>query len=62
MTQGGPGTATFVYIWYLYQKAFEFFQMGYASALAWILLLVVLLLTWLQFKASERWVYYEGVR
>lgn len=62
MTQGGPGTATFVYVWYLYQKAFEFFQMGYASALAWILLLVVLLLTWLQFKASERWVYYEGVR
>ena len=60
MTQGGPGKATLVYVFYLYQNAFTYFRMGYASALAWILFVVVALLTWLQFRASRTWVYYEN--
>jgi multiple sugar transport system permease protein len=60
MTQGGPGTATMVYVYYLYLNAFTYFRMGYGSALAWILFVVVSILTWLQFKGSTRWVYYEG--
>jgi multiple sugar transport system permease protein len=60
MTQGGPGKATLVYVFYLYQNAFTYFRMGYASALAWILFVVVALLTWMQFRASRTWVYYEN--
>ncbi|HEY64698.1 MAG TPA: sugar ABC transporter permease [Caldilineae bacterium] len=59
MTRGGPGTATLVYVMYLYQNAFEYLKMGYASAMAWILFVIILGLTWLQFKASKYWVYYE---
>jgi multiple sugar transport system permease protein len=60
MTQGGPGTATFVYVYYIYQAAFQYLKMGYASALAWILFVIILVLTCLQLWASRRWVYYEG--
>jgi len=60
MTGGGPNEATLFYVLYLYQKAFEQFQMGYASALAWILFAVVLALTLLVFRSSRLWVYYEG--
>jgi multiple sugar transport system permease protein len=60
MTEGGPGRATLFYNLYLYQSAFKFFKMGYASALAWILFLLILLLTLLIFKSSPYWVYYEG--
>jgi multiple sugar transport system permease protein len=59
-TVGGPGTATLVYVVYMFQNAFIYQKMGYASALAWILLMIILVLTWLQFVASRRWVYYEG--
>lgn len=59
MTRGGPGTATLVYEMYLFMNAFEFFKMGYGSALAWIFFATILGLTWLQFKASSLWVYYE---
>jgi len=59
MTHGGPGTATLVYVMYLYQNGFEYQKMGYASALAWILFLIILALTWAQFRASRYWVYYE---
>jgi multiple sugar transport system permease protein len=61
MTQGGPGTATMVYVFYLYQNAFTYFRMSYGSALAWMLFVVVSILTWIQFKAGSKWVYYEGV-
>jgi multiple sugar transport system permease protein len=61
MTEGGPGTSTMVYVYYLYLNAFTYFRMSYGSALAWLLFVVVSLLTWLQFKASAKWVYYEGV-
>jgi multiple sugar transport system permease protein len=60
MTQGGPGTATFVYVFYIYQAAFQYLKMGYASALAWILFALILGLTMLQLWGSRRWVYYEG--
>ena len=60
MTQGGPGTSTFVYVYYIYQAAFQYLKMGYASALAWILFAIILMLTLLQLWGSRRWVYYEG--
>ena len=60
MTQGGPLNSTLFYNLYLYNKAFDDFQMGYASALAWILLIITLIITLIQFKLSKRWVYYEG--
>ena len=62
MTGGGPGDDTRFYVLYLYSKAFELYDMGYASALAWLLLVVVLLLTALVMKTSSRFVHYEGLR
>ncbi|MCX7795665.1 MAG: sugar ABC transporter permease [bacterium] len=61
MTAGGPANATIVYVMYLYEKAFTWLQMGYGSALAWILFFIIMMLTLLQFKFSK-WVYYEGGR
>jgi multiple sugar transport system permease protein len=57
---GGPGYSTLFYVLYLYQKAFRYLQMGYASALAWILFAIVLLLTLIVFRTSAKWVYYEA--
>jgi len=57
---GGPVRSTLVYNLYLYQTAFRFFDMGYASALAWILFLIVLGATLLVFRSSAMWVYYEA--
>ncbi|MEM6430491.1 MAG: sugar ABC transporter permease [Deinococcota bacterium] len=59
MTGGGPGNATKVYLLYLVDNAFSFFKMGYGSALAWMLLIIVALITWLQFAIGRRWVHYE---
>ncbi len=59
-TQGGPANASLIYIIYLFFKAFKDFEMGYASALAWLLFLVVLALTGIQFYFARRWVHYEG--
>jgi multiple sugar transport system permease protein len=61
-TQGGPADATLFYVLYLYRKAFQYFDMGYASALACILFLIILGLTAAIMKYSGRWVYYAGVR
>jgi multiple sugar transport system permease protein len=60
MTGGGPRYATLFYVLYLYQNAFQFFRMGYASALAWLLFLIILALTVVMFRWSAFWVYYEG--
>lgn len=60
MTDGGPANATLVYGLYLYRNAFKFFNMGYASALAWVLLLVIMLITATQFRLARYWVFYEG--
>ena len=59
-TQGGPAYATWFYLFYLYQQAFVFDHMGFASAMAWIFLIVVLSLTYLQLRLSRQWVHYEG--
>lgn len=58
MTQGGPNYASYFYVYYLYQQAFSAFNMGYASAMSWILLVIVLFLTYLLMKTSRWWVHY----
>jgi multiple sugar transport system permease protein len=60
LTQGGPNRATEFFSIYLYRNAFVFFKMGYASALAWILFVIILILTIVVFRSSARWVYYGG--
>jgi multiple sugar transport system permease protein len=59
-TDGGPLDSTLFYVLYLFRQAFQYFNMGYASALAWILFLIILVLTLLIVRSSDRWVYYEG--
>lgn len=58
-TQGGPQNATLFYVLYLYRNAFEYFKMGYASALAWVLFVIVLIFTLIEFKLADWFVYYE---
>jgi len=60
MTEGGPNYATLFYLLYLYRMAFENFRMGYASAMAWVLFVIILFFTLIQFRLSDRWVFYEG--
>nr|MBA3274765.1 sugar ABC transporter permease [Chloroflexia bacterium] len=50
--------AMFIMI-YLFRNAFQYFEMGYASAIAWMLFLIILVVTVIQFWVSKRWVYYE---
>ena len=57
---GGPADSTLFYNVYLYSNAFRYLNMGYASAMAWILFVIVLALTLLVFRSSALWVYYEG--
>lgn len=58
----GPEDSALFYSYYLYRKAFEQFQIGYGSALAWILFVVILFFSALIFRSSSLWVYYEGQR
>jgi len=60
MTEGGPDDSTMFYAYYLFNNAFRYFEMGYASALAWILFVVILALTLVQTKLAPRWVHYEA--
>jgi multiple sugar transport system permease protein len=62
MTGGGPGDATRFYVLYLYNAAFEDHHMGYASAMAWLLLVIILTLTLIAFRGSRRFVYYEALK
>ena len=62
MTKGGPQKATLFYMYYLFDMAFIRFRMGYASALAWVLFLIILVFTLLVIRSSSRWVYYESER
>jgi len=59
MTQGGPQDATLFMVLYIYRNAFEYSKLGYAAALSWLLFIIVIILTGLQFRLSGRWVYYE---
>jgi multiple sugar transport system permease protein len=58
MTQGGPDNATYFYTMYSYDVAFRYLRMGYASALAWVQLVIILCLTAIAFWSARRWVHY----
>ena len=58
MTGGGPMNRTLLYVIYLYNNAFGYFRMGYASALAWFLFVLILVITVIQLRLSSRWVHY----
>ena len=60
MTQGGPVDSTLFYAYLLFNNAFRYMKMGYASALAWVLFGIILTLTILQLRLSKRWVHYES--
>lgn len=60
ITNGGPVNSTLFFNLYLYQNAFTYSKLGYASALAWILFVITLAVTYVIFRYSNRWVYYEG--
>jgi multiple sugar transport system permease protein len=60
MTRGGPNNATLTYVMHIYNKGFNQFYFGYASALAWVLFLIILAFTLVILKSSTVWVYYEG--
>lgn len=62
LTQGGPNKATLFYVFNIYRTAFEYFEMGYASALAVILSVLIGILTFLMLRSSRRWVFYQGGR
>ncbi len=60
MTGGGPHNSSLFLVLYLYRNAFQMFQMGYASAIAWILFIYIMILTALVVRSSSAWVHYEG--
>jgi multiple sugar transport system permease protein len=60
MTGGGPAYSTLFYLLYLYRNAFNWFEMGYASALAWVLFIIIMFFTAILLRTSSLWVYYEG--
>ncbi|HZT42325.1 MAG TPA: sugar ABC transporter permease [Chthonomonadaceae bacterium] len=59
-TAGGPANETLFYALYLYQNAFQYFRMGYACAMAWVLFILTMIASLIVFRSSARWVYYEG--
>ncbi|WP_123194082.1 carbohydrate ABC transporter permease [Pannonibacter phragmitetus] len=60
ITQGGPLKATYFLPLYIYELAFKKFDMGYASAVAWVLFIIIMALTLVAFWSSKKWVYYAG--
>jgi multiple sugar transport system permease protein len=62
ITNGGPANASLFYVLYLYRNAFQWFRMGYASALAWVLFAIIMFFTLLAFRSSSLWVYYESAK
>ena len=59
-TNGGPSFSTWFYALHIYNQAFAYFRMGYASALAWIFVVILMVFTYVQLNLSRRWVYYGG--
>jgi multiple sugar transport system permease protein len=57
---GGPAYSTLFYVLNLYNYAFDFIEMGYGSALAWVFFLIILALTYVQLRSARMWVYYEA--
>ena len=60
ITKGGPLNETLFMVLYIYNKAFTASEMGYASALSWVLLFIILAFTLLILRTSKYWVYYEA--
>ena len=60
ITKGGPIKQTYLYSLYLYDTAFRDMKVGYASALSWILFLIIITFTLVFFSLSGKWVYYSG--
>ena len=60
MTYGGPAGATQVIMERIYKYAFQFFKMGYASALSWVLFVIILIITAIQWRLQKGWVFYDG--
>ena len=60
ITKGGPLKATYLLPLYIYDEAFKRFDMGYASAIAWVLFAIIMVLTLVAFWSSRHWVYYAG--
>jgi multiple sugar transport system permease protein len=60
MTNGGPLDSTLFYVYYIWLNAFQYIQMGYATALAWVLFVIIFVLTVVIFTSSDRWVFYLG--
>lgn len=60
ITEGGPLKSTYLLPLYIYDKAFKSFDMGYASAIAWVLFAIIMVLTLIAFWSSKKWVYYAG--
>ncbi len=58
--QGTPANSLTFYVMYLYDNAFNYFKMGYGSAMAWILFIIIMTLTAIIFFTSKRWVHYQG--
>jgi multiple sugar transport system permease protein len=59
-TKGGPSYATWFFALHIYTEAFQYFRLGYGSALAWVLAVIIMFFTWIQVQGSRRWVHYEG--
>ena len=59
LTQGGPGIATTTIVMYIYDQGFRYFQMGYAAAIAWVLFIIIFLITLAQMQYQKRWVHYD---
>lgn len=60
ITQGGPVDSTLTYGLYLYNNAFVFYRMGYAAAMAWILFIIIMVLTLALLRSASKWVFYQG--
>ncbi|MDD5659672.1 MAG: sugar ABC transporter permease, partial [Actinomycetota bacterium] len=60
MTKGGPNNASNMIVPYLFDNAFKFYRMGYASSIAWILFVIIILITLLVLRSSSVWVFYES--
>ncbi|HZV11838.1 MAG TPA: sugar ABC transporter permease, partial [Candidatus Kapabacteria bacterium] len=59
LTRGGPANATLTISYFIFQNAFQFFRMGYASALAYVLFAIVFVLTLIQLRYQKKWVFYQ---
>lgn len=58
LTGGGPGRSTNVLVYSIYTEAFEKYNFGYSSAMAYVLLFIILIVTWIQFRGQKKWVNY----